>query len=174
MNRTLVIGFIGSDKPGLIRSISDIVSHHGGNWLESKMSEIAGRFAGLALIEVASDSFDDLRSALLVIEGISAVVEEVDHPTEIKNTRVLGLNIVGPDRPGIVYDVTHALEKFVANVSEMETHVSAAPMSGELTFSADASILIPFEMDWGVIADQLDEIADKLGIDILLEEEPDQ
>jgi len=173
-NRALVIGFMGSDQPGLVHTISDIVSAHNGNWLESKMGEIAGRFAGMALLEVDSDAFDKLKAALESIEGISSVVEEGDYPGEIQNTRVLELNIVGPDRPGIIYDVTQALEKFVANVSEMETHVSAAPMSGELTFSADASILVPFEMDWAVIADQLDLIADNLGIDIMLEEEPDQ
>ena len=44
-------------------------------------------------------------------------------------------------------------------------------MSGELTFSADASIEVPYEMDWEVIANQLDEVANNLGVDILLEDD---
>ncbi|MEO2177626.1 MAG: ACT domain-containing protein, partial [bacterium] len=112
--------------------------------------------------------------ALENLEGISSLVEEAETDTEVKNTRVLGLNIVGPDRPGILHDVTRALEKHVANVVEMETNIAAAPMSGELTFSADANIEVPFEMDWRVIAELLDRVADDLGIDILLDEEPDQ
>jgi glycine cleavage system regulatory protein len=47
-------------------------------------------------------------------------------------------------------------------------------MSGELTFSADASIEVPYEMDWSVIADQLDEVATKLGVDILLDDDSGQ
>ena len=174
MNRKLLIGFIAKDKPGLVRSISETVNSHGGNWLESKMSELAGRFAGLAVVEVPGEYFDALKAALEAIEDINSIVEETELAPEIQNTRILELNIVGPDRPGIVSDVSMALENYVANVSEMETHISAAPMSGELTFSADASIVVPFEMDWSVIAEQLDQLADKLGIDIILEEEPDQ
>jgi glycine cleavage system regulatory protein len=174
MNRKLLIGFIAKDKPGLVRSISETVNNHGGNWLESKMSELAGRFAGIAVIEVDGERFDALKAALEAIDDINSLVEETELNPEIQNTRILGLNIVGPDRPGIVSDVTMALEKYVANVSEMETHISAAPMSGELTFSADASIMIPFEMDWSVIAERLDQLANELGIDIILDEEPDQ
>ena len=101
-------------------------------------------------------------------------VEAAEITEEIANTRVLGMNIVGPDRPGIVHDVTLALEAHVANVVDMETHIAAAPMSGELTFSADASIEVPYEMDWSVIADQLDEVATKLGVDILLDDDSGQ
>ena len=62
----------------------------------------------------------------------------------------------------------------MANVLDMETRISAAPMSGELTFSADATVEVPFEMDWQTLAEQMDVIALDLGVDILLEEEPDQ
>ena len=174
MKRNLVISFIGNDKPGLVRAITDVVNSNHGNWLESRMSQLANRFAGVAVIEVQEEHFDLLRNALENLEGISSLVEEAEIDKEVKNTRVLGLNIVGPDRPGILHDVTRALEKHVANVVEMETNIAAAPMSGELTFSADANIEVPFEMDWSVIADQLDKVADDLGVDILLDEEPDQ
>ena len=64
--------------------------------------------------------------------------------------------------------------KNVANVMEMETNISAAPMTGELTFSADASIEVAYDSDWSGIAEQLDKLADSLGVDILLDEEPAQ
>jgi len=174
MKRSMVISFIGNDQPGLIRAISDVVNSNHGNWLESKMSQLASRFAGIAVIEVDEEHFDELKSALGNVEGISTLIEETERETEVANTRVLGLNIVGPDRPGILHDVTMALEKFVANVAEMETNIAAAPMSGELTFSADASIEVPYEMDWRVIADQLDIVANDLGVDILLDDDSDR
>ncbi|MDP6025913.1 MAG: ACT domain-containing protein [Pseudomonadales bacterium] len=171
MKRNLVISFIGVDQPGLVRSIADVVSSNHGNWLESRMSQLASQFAGVAVVEVDEGHMDALKNALTNLEGISSMVQETEPRTEIKNPRVLGLNIVGPDRPGILHDVTMALESNVANVVEMETNISAAPMSGDLTFSADARIEVPYEMDWGVIADQLDEVAIKLGVDILLDDD---
>lgn len=171
--RKLVIGFIGKDEPGLVRLIADIVSQHDGSWLESRMSQLAGRFAGIVVVETSDDKLAALKAALLDLEVISSVVEEAEH-VELKNSRMLDMNIVGPDRPGIVHEVTRALEQHVANVVDMETHISAAPMSGELTFSADATVEVPFEMDWQTLADKLDAVALELGIDILLEEEPDQ
>jgi glycine cleavage system regulatory protein len=176
--RKLVIGFIGKDEPGLVRLIADLVSQHGGSWLESRMSQLAGRFAGIAVVQTSVDSIADLKAALQSLEQISSVVEETElkqeFSQEIKNSRILELNIVGPDRPGIVYEVSRALEQHVANVIDMETHISAAPMSGELTFSADATVEVPFEMDWQTLAEQMDVVALELGVDILLEEEPDQ
>lgn len=165
---------MGPDKPGLVRSVSNVVNQFDGNWLDSKMSLLAGRFAGLACVEIAADKEDALTLALQNLPGVVCTVEAAEITEEIANTRVLGMNIVGPDRPGIVHDVTLALEAHVANVVDMETHIAAAPMSGELTFSADASIEVPYEMDWSVIADQLDEVATKLGVDILLDDDSGQ
>ena len=174
MKQNLVIHFMGPDKPGLVRSVSNVVNQFDGNWLDSKMSLLAGRFAGLACVEIAADKEDALTLALQNLQGVVCTVEAAEITGEIANTRVLGMNIVGPDRPGIVHDVTLALEAHVANVVDMETHIAAAPMSGELTFSADASIEVPYEMDWSVIADQLDEVATKLGVDILLDDDSGQ
>ena len=52
MKQNLIIGFIGKDKPGLVHSIADVVNAQGGNWLESRMSQLANRFAGIAVVEV--------------------------------------------------------------------------------------------------------------------------
>ena len=171
--RQLVIGFIGKDQPGLVRGIADVVSQHGGNWLESRMSQLANRFAGIAVVEVEEAQLATLKTKLEGLEHISSVIEEAEQ-LESKNSRVLEINIVGPDRPGIVHEVTRALEQHVANVMEMETHIAAAPMSGELTFSADATVEVDFGLDWQTLAEKLDAVGLDLGIDILIEAEPDQ
>jgi len=172
--RKLVIGFIGNDEPGLVRTMADVVSQHGGSWLESRMSQLAGRFAGIVVVQTSDEKIEVLKTALFELKQISSIIEETENDPEIKNTRVLELNIVGPDRPGIVHEVSLALEHHVANVVEMETYIAAAPMSGELTFSADATVEVAFEMNWQTLAERLDAVALELGVDILLEEEPHQ
>jgi glycine cleavage system regulatory protein len=80
------------------------------------------------------------------------------------------LDIVGPDRPGILQDVTSQLVGYGINVIEMETEVRRASMSGELNFIADALVGVPNEVDIESLDKQLEEIARNLGLDILFEE----
>ena len=80
------------------------------------------------------------------------------------------LDIVGPDRSGILQDVTNQLLTFDINVIEMETKVRPASMSGELNFIADALVEVPLEVDLELLDKQLDSVASNLGLDILLEE----
>ena len=80
------------------------------------------------------------------------------------------LDIVGPDRPGILQDVTSQLVGYGINVLEMETEVSPASMSGELNFIADALVAVPSEVDIESLDKQLDAVAKNLGLDILFEE----
>ena len=48
----LVMTVLGDDRPGIVRSISDQVAAAGGNWLESRMAHLAGKFAGIVLVAV--------------------------------------------------------------------------------------------------------------------------
>jgi glycine cleavage system regulatory protein len=80
------------------------------------------------------------------------------------------LDIVGPDRPGILQDVTSELVGHGINVIEMETEVRPASMSGELNFIADALVEVPNEVDIESLDKQLGTIARNLGLDILFEE----
>ena len=69
----------------------------------------------------------------------------VTHPTASRLSgtlvnRLLGMGIPlsragGPDRPGIVRDISHALARHHVNIEELETEVASAAMSG-LAFSS--------------------------------------
>ena len=49
---TLVLTLIGPDRAGLVEAVAAVVADHGGNWLESRMSRLAGQFAGILEVEV--------------------------------------------------------------------------------------------------------------------------
>ena len=42
----LVLTLLGSDRPGLVELVAGVIAAHGGNWLESRMSHLCGKFAG--------------------------------------------------------------------------------------------------------------------------------
>ena len=47
MPTSLVLTVLGEDRPGLVESLASIIARHEGNWLESRMAQLAGQFAGI-------------------------------------------------------------------------------------------------------------------------------
>src|SRR5690606_35716512 len=172
MSATLVFTFIGADKPGLIETLAQTVSNAGGNWLESRMSELAGQFAGIVQVDIAKANQARLREAQTRLHSQGLTVVVADHVTAADDAhyRHLRLSILGPDRPGIVREVASALASRQINVQAMDTLITSAPMSAEPLFEAVAEILVPKALDLDELNERLDEIADALTVDIDLEE----
>ena len=172
MRNAMVFTFIGADKPGLIERLAHTVSQHGGNWLESRMSQLAGQFAGIVQIELDVLQRQALRDALLDLAGagLTVVVAEDKQLAVDSDCRQLRLSIIGNDRPGIVREVAAALAQHHINVREMDTTITSAPMTAEPLFEALAEIEVPRTLDLAELNEQLDAIADALTVDIALEE----
>ena len=64
MNTSYVLSFSAQDKPGIVELPSNTISSNGGNWLESAMSHLAGRFVGIVIIDVAKTKAEQLKTAL--------------------------------------------------------------------------------------------------------------
>ena len=82
MNNSLVFTFLGLDRPGLVERLADIVADHQGNWLESRMTQLAGQFAGIARVTVPASEIDELSNALLSlnIEGLTINIQPGQAP----------------------------------------------------------------------------------------------
>ncbi len=170
MPESLIVSFIGDDRPGVVRVIADVVARHGGSWQESRMSGLGGYFSGTARILISSDSLEALDQSLQSLEGLTCIIRQLRETSPDETTQKMKLDIVGPDRPGILQDVTSELVGHGINVIEMETEVRPASMSGELNFIADALVEVPNEVDIESLDKQLGTIARNLGLDILFEE----
>ena len=170
MPESLIVSFIGDDRPGVVRVIADVVARHGGSWQESRMSGLGGYFSGTARILISSDSLEALDQSLQSLEGLTCIIRQLRETSPDETTQKMKLDIVGPDRPGILQDVTSELVGHGINVIEMETEVRPASMSGELNFIADALVEVPNEVDIESLDKQLGAIARNLGLDILFEE----
>ena len=64
MNQSLILTVIGPDRTGLVEAVARHVTAHGGNWLESRMARLAGKFAGILRVQVPDEQVDELTSAL--------------------------------------------------------------------------------------------------------------
>ena len=171
MSTSIVFTFIGNDKPGLVEKLSNTVSEQGGNWLESRMSQLAGYFAGIARIQISDDKADQLRAALNALSGedLSINLEDRAIDDNTSDYTNIKLSLLGNDRPGIVKELSSALAALQINVCEMNTNVTSAPMTAESLFAASAEIQAPITLDLAQLTDRLDEIANQLDVDIRLE-----
>ncbi len=170
MSSTLVLTVIGTDRPGLVEALSDTVARHGGNWLESRMAHMAGKFAGILRVSVPPAEAEPLRAALtsLASAGLSVVVEPGD-AGEPEPCHRMRLELLGADHPGIVRDISRALAERGINVEELDTETVSAPMSGEPLFRATAELQAPASLSIDELRNKLEELAQDLMVDITLD-----
>ena len=171
MSTSIVLTVVSDDHPGIVEALSDVIANHGGNWTESSMMSLAGKFAGILLVQVPAEQADDFISALDALEsrGMQIVAQRSDSASVEDSAREYSIELVGQDHPGIVHEITEVLAKHDVNVQELETTVQSASMSGESLFMAHASILVPAETDMEELQDELEELANELMVDIELE-----
>lgn len=165
MKKTFVLTMIGPDHPGIVQQLSSILTAHNANWLESKMANLAGEFAGILHATVDTAKYQPLLRDLdkLQTENLHIVVKESNAAatTEI-GYRQVEIEVVGTDREGIVRDITAALGKFDINVEELDTEFSEAAMSSAPLFKATARLSIPNQTDLDQVQDEIEKIANDL------------
>ncbi|MFM1897569.1 MAG: hypothetical protein RLZZ385_2643 [Pseudomonadota bacterium] len=168
MTTYLVLTIIGNDQPGLVERLAQTIADNGGNWLESSMSQLAGKFAGILQVSVADSDADRLIAELhklsdrlkLVIE--KATVEPVQVPA-----RTLNLSLVGNDRPGIIKEIARTLAGLSINVEDLDTECVPAPMSADVLFKARAVLKAPTDLDLDSLRTTLEQIADDLIVELV-------
>ena len=168
MQSTLVMTVIGTDRPGLVESVANLVASHGGNWLESRMARLGGQFAGILRVQVPADRAAALTAALQGLggKGLTVVAQNDQASTPASKAELRMLEIVGQDRPGIVQQITRALTQHGVNVEELETECVSAAMSGEMLFRARAKVLVPAATNLAALKAELEKIAADLIVEV--------
>ncbi len=171
METSYIVTFIGDDRPGLVESLSRVIESNQGSWLESRLSQLGGKFAGLVLVSLPGDNGAALEVDLkgLSTSGLSVRVTPAHAIARDKRARCITLTVIGPDRLGIVREISRALAQRNVNVVEMDSEVTSAPMSAELLFSARIDAEIPEHIDLDDLEDSLEEIANHMTLEIELE-----
>lgn len=169
---TFILTVIGEDRPGLVSALSAPINAHGASWKRSQMSRLAGKFAGIVLVEVADDRLDALTRDLVGLEaqGLQVTVERTDEPVERASLR-LHLELLGADHPGIVAEVSAALAAHDVSIEELTTDVREAPMAGGTLFEAEAVLTAPPTTRTETLGAVLEELADELMVEIRLSED---
>lgn len=163
----LIITIMGPDRPGIVVEVSRWVAECGGNWLESRLLNLGGQFAGALKVEVSpaekeklTEKLEKLRSSGLRIDWVA---EETADTGAVRRSTHLTLS--GIDQQGIVHRVFAVLGKHDINVEELKTEVRGAPWSGHLLFYAQARLSVPEAVDLIEVRGALEA----LGADLMVE-----
>lgn len=169
-NQLIIITLLSDDQPGIVQQLAQVISTHNGNWLESRMAQLAGKFAGILKVNIDSAHTKQLTEALTQLsgDGIQLLVEHADTIAPTEAGCKLTFELVGADRIGIIHEISQAFVEKGINIDEMETQCSSMPWSGEPLFEAKGKLLAPAGIDTNQLLDQLDIIEEKLGVDITI------
>ena len=166
--KNIIISAIGSDRPGIVSELSGVITSHGGNVEESRMSRLGSDFAIIMLVTVSTDWEESLEVALKSITELTIITK----PTNLSQVgvgRQFRIDLSGADNEGIVKVLSKYLAGKSINIVEMETHISHAPVSGTPLFNLNASILVPGGVEEKEIQSDLSQIAQDLGVEIHLD-----
>ena len=174
MQKLLVLTLIGHDRPGLVHALSETVAASGGNWLDARMASLAGQFAGILLIAVDAAKADDLVRALRKLEtsGLNLTIQQSDSAVVEPSgaaERVVRIELIGLDRPGIVRDISRAIAARNASITELETEMVSGSFSGEAMFKAQALVQLPPGVDLDTLRADLEALANELMVDLDLQ-----
>ena len=165
MNKSLVMTVIGPDRSGLVDSLATTVARHQGSWLESRMANMAGSFAGIVRVECPPDQAANLMTALQSLEGLSIHAVE-ESTTDSGPSEILLFDVLGNDRPGIIQKLAAAIAGAGGNVEELNSDLESAPMSGQPVFRATGTIAVPAGFDPDTITDALEDLGPDLSVSL--------
>jgi methionyl-tRNA formyltransferase len=165
---SLVVTVIGDDRPGIVNSLSDVAQRFGANWAESRMTNLAGQFAGIVHFEVSDREAEPLASALrgLSSSGLQVVIAKGDSSRAPGSRRSIMLNLVGHDRPGIVRELSASLARRGVSIEELHTEIASAAMSAERLFTIKALLQVPEDLPNEALRLELEALANEMMVDI--------
>jgi glycine cleavage system regulatory protein len=164
----LILSVIGSDRPGLTQALAGAVLAAGGNWLESHLSRLGGKYVGSVLVDVPAGAEDRLRDAVAAVDPDGLNVSLVAAGEAAAIGAPLGLQLVGTDRPGIVREVSAALAALGVNIEELDSDIENSAWSGAPLFRAKLGLALPAGVTPADVQAALEGISGEIMVDLTL------
>ncbi|SIN73657.1 glycine cleavage system protein R [Salinivibrio sp. ES.052] len=158
-----VITLVGPDRAGLVDHISHTVFAHHGSWQASRLSQLAGQFAGIIHVSVSDTYADALVHALRALDSLQLLITDATpvSPSPITHT----LSVTGNDRRGIVQTLSQLLAAHGVTINKLNTQTQSAANTGGQIFIADFYLTVPDKADINILHEALETLSDDLIVD---------
>jgi glycine cleavage system regulatory protein/folate-dependent phosphoribosylglycinamide formyltransferase PurN len=169
---SLVVSVVGPDRHGIVSLLADRAQRYGANWAASRMTRLAGEFAGTVHFEVPREHADALAAALRQLEssGLQVLIARSDGAAVPDTLRGFELELVGEDQVGIVSNLTRMLAERGVSIENIHTEIVRSGVSGKQTFKVGAHLLLPASLSAEQLRRDLGTLASEMMLDIALGE----
>ncbi len=169
---SLVVSIMGPDRHGIVSLLAERAQRYGANWAASRMTRLAGEFAGMVHFEVPREHADAMEAALrlLASSGLQVTVARSDSAVVPDTMRGFELELVGDDRVGIVSRLTSMLAERGISIENIHTELTRNGVSGKQTFKIGAHLLVPAALPVDELRRDIGALASEMMLDVALGE----
>ncbi|RIL00031.1 MAG: hypothetical protein DCC71_19315 [Proteobacteria bacterium] len=176
MKRWFILSAIGQDRPGLVAELAQLVYDSDANLEDSRMTILGSDFA---VILLASSSTAGCGDRLLLgakrlerDHGLTILVRGLEGqprgPVPAPGHVAWRVRAAGADKAGIVAGLCRVLAEHQVNIADLATQ-SRPGEGGSPHYEMTVTAEVPERLDVGVLRKALEEAADRLVIDVVLE-----
>lgn len=165
---------IGTDRPGIVATVTEVLFEHGGNLEDSRCAILGGHFAMVLIVELPADGDAAALERALTTAGAGLGVTTTVRPVE-ETARAhpegapVIVSVYGADHPGIVAKVSRAIADRRGSITDLATRV----IEGEQPiYVMILEVTLPTGLDAGRLEQELKAL--DLGTDVSVHSaEPD-
>ena len=172
---SLIVTVVAPDRPGIVRAIAERAKRHDANWAASRMTSLHDQFAGIVHLQVPPANVDALGAALRALEstGVSITIARTDASPVPPGRRIVRLELTGPDRPGIVNELSSRLADRGVSIEDLHTEIVDGTGESQHLFRVHALLHVPNSLREDELRASLDALASESRTDIALGERED-
>jgi len=174
MRSYVVFSFMGPDRPGLARQITEFFTARGINIERSRGCVLGGEFGMIILTSGSTNDIERLIKDLDSLRektGLDIHVWKTKAPLhrEVPPSIPYKLIATAIDRPGILHQICKALHGRGINIDDISTNVDNNPVSGVNVFQMVCYFSLPPAVKVLDLKNDLNRIGDESNIDIRFE-----
>lgn len=175
MKRWFILSAIGSDRPGLVADIAQLIFDCGANLEDSRMTILGTDFAVILLCSAGSaDAADRIGVGAKRLErdhGLTILVRSLEGDRRpavpAPGTSLYRVDATGEDRAGIVAGLCRILADHSVNIAELSTRSRPGP-GGSPHYEMSIHAEVPESVDVRELREALEREGDRLVIDVAL------
>lgn len=171
-NTRLVITASGPDQSGLVERLSGRIADSGCSIEESRMSVLGGQCAMLVLVAGPWHALSKLEGQLDVLGeslGLTLHHERTGKQERAEAAIPYTVDLVTPDRPGIVRSLAAFFARNGINIEDLQTSTYPAPHTGSTSLSVVMTVAIPARTHIATLRGDFLDYCDSLNLDATFE-----
>ncbi|MBW2267217.1 MAG: ACT domain-containing protein [Deltaproteobacteria bacterium] len=175
MKRWFIMSAIGSDRPGLVAELAQLIHDCNANLEDSRMTILGSDFAVILLCSAGDrEALDRIAVGAKRLErdhGLTILPRFLDDeprpPLPAPGTRLYRVEAFGEDRAGIVAGICRVLADRSVNIAELTTRSRSGP-GGAASYELAIVAEVPESLDSRTLREALEAEADRLAVDVTL------